>query len=344
MIVSLIKNVNYIYFSLHAEEVITSNYIKDNNDGIFVSSLQFETIERLYLFLRDSTFEEQKYIVLDFRSIKHIQANIISKIISIRDLGYKLIFKNISSEVHEALAINVIVNPKNLNNEMNGYDTFYYFSSDYEEIYSVDLNEKKLFNKEFERILKEKNYIVEYDKKHSSSFVYLHSFIDLKKFISHEQPFFYFALYKLAMKIKYKWKTEIGNNPILVSQSLTSTFIVSILSKLLNLDILVFDKIGPITKLYNKLEKHNFDKRKYIVVSDLVCLGTEVKITKSLIEFSGGKYLGNVSLVKIETLTREDLSLENIDHTISIFSVTNENNKELNYYIYTNLNPLPVNG
>lgn len=344
MIVSLIKNVNYIYFSLHAEEVITSNYIKDNNDGIFVSSLQFETIERLYNFLKESSFKEQKYIVLDFRNIKHIQANIITKIINIRDLGYKLIFKNISLEIHEPLSINVIVNDNNLKNTSDGYDTFYYFTSESEEIYSVDLDEKKLFNKEFERILKEKKYIVEYKKKHASSFIYLHSFIDLKKFISHEHPFIYFALYKLAMKIKYKWRTEIDNNPILVSQSLTSTFIVSILSKLLNLDILVFDKIGPITKLYNKLEKHNFDKRNYIVVSDLVCLGTEVKITKSLIEFSGGKYLGNVSLVKIETLTREDLNLENIDHTISIFSVTNKNNKELNYYIYTNLNPLPING
>jgi hypothetical protein len=104
-----------------------------------------------------------------------------------------------------------------------------------------------------------------------------------------------------------------------------------------NFVLLVFDKIGPITKLYNKLENHNFDKRKYIIVSDLVCLGTEVKITKSLIEFSGGQYLGNVSLIKIETLAREDLQLDNIDRTISIFSINRENNEDLKYFIYTNL-------
>ena len=121
---------------------------------------------------------------------------------------------------------------------------------------------------------------------------------------------------------------------------MTSTFIVSVLSKLLNLDIVVFDKIGPITKLYNKIDKHNFEKSKYIVVSDLVCLGTEVKITKNLIEFSGGKYLGNVSLVKVETLNREDLKLENIDRTISVFSITENNNQELEYFIYTNLKSL----
>lgn len=343
MIVSLIKNVDYLYFSLHAEEVFTSNYIKDNNEGVFVSSLQFETVDRLFNFVKDTTFKEQKFIILDFSSIHHIQANIISKIIEIRNLGFELVFKNLVPQIFESLSLSIIVNEKNILNSENGYDTFYYFKSDSEVIYRIDLNEKKIFNKEFERILKEKNYIVEHKEKHSSSFIYLKSFIDLKKFISIETPFVYFALYKLAMKIKYKWNQEIKYKPILVSQSLTSTFIVSILSKLLKLDILVFDKIGPITKLYNKLEKHNFDKRKYIVVSDLVCLGTEVKITKSLIEFSGGQYLGNVSLVKIETLTREDIQLDNIDRTISIFSITNENNEYLNYYIYTNLKPMSIN-
>lgn len=341
MIVSLIKNVDYLYFCLHAEEVFTSNYIKDNNEGVFVSSLQFETIDRLYSFLKKPTFEEQKYIVLDFKNILHTQANIVSQIIKIRNLGFKLIFKNIVQEIFDSLSLNIIVNNQNNLNDKNGYDTFYYFTSDSEIIYSIELNEKKIFNIEFERIMKK--YVIPYNEKHASSFIYLKSFIDLKKFISTERPFIYYALYKLSMKIKYKWNQEIKAKPILVSQSLTSTFIISILSKLLRLDILVFDKIGPITKLYNKLEKHNFDKRKYIIVSDLVCLGTEVKITKNLIEFSGGQYLGNVSLVKIETLTRNDLEMNNIDRTISIFSITNENNEDLNYYIYTNLKPMPIN-
>jgi hypothetical protein len=343
MIVSFIKDVNYLYFNLHAEEVITSNYYKENNKGIYVSSLHFETVDRLYCFIKDFKLEEQQYIILDFKNLLFIQSNIISKIIDIRSLGFKIIFKNIIPEIFDSLSVNVITNEKNIRNVNNGYNTFYYFTSDSELIYTLEINEKDLFIKEFKRLLKEKEYITEYNEKHTSSFVYLYSFLDLKKFISIERPFIYFALYKLALKIKFNWEKELKNNPILVSQSLNSTFLVSVLSKFLNLDILVFDKIGPITKLYNKLEKHNFDKRKYIVVSDLVCLGTEVKITKSLIEFSGGEYLGNVSLVKIETLSRKDLELKNIDRTISIFSITRDNNEELNYYIYTNLKPMPKN-
>mgnify|MGYP003606498120 CR=1 FL=1 len=339
MIISYIENPLYIYFNLHAEEVISSNYLNDDNQGVYIASLQFETINRIYNFIKESKTIIQKDIVFDFKNIEHIQANILTKIIEIRDLGFKLTFLNISDRIIDSLSLKNIVNDKHIISNNNGYEIFYFFSDADSIIYETIIKSDKLFYDEFKNRLK-KEYIVEYKKPHASSFVYLHSFIDLKKFISKERPFVYYALYRLAMKIKEKWQPQLINNPILVGQSLTSTFIVSILSKLLKLDILVFDKIGPITKLYNKLEKHNFENRKYIVVSDLVCLGTEVKITKNLIEFSGGKYLGNVSLVKVETLTREDLQLDNVDRTISVFSITENNNQELKYYIYTNLKAL----
>ena len=339
MIISYIEKPLYIYFNLHAEEVISSNYLNDDNQGIYIASLQFETINRISNFIKDLNTITQKDIVLDFNNIEHIQANILTKIIEIREANFQLTFLNISEKIIDSLSLRNIVNDKNIFIENKGYDIFYFFSNAVSTLYECSIKSDKLFIEEFKNRLK-KEYIVEYKKPHASSFVYLNSFVDLKKFISNERPFIYYALYRLAIKIKEKWQPELNNNPILVGQSLTSTFIVSILSKLLKLDILVFDKIGPITKLYNKLEKHNFENRKYIVVSDLVCLGTEVKITKNLIEFSGGKYLGNVSLVKVETLTREDLNLDSIDRTISVFSITENNNQELKYSIYTNLKSL----
>jgi acyl carrier protein len=337
MIVSLIETPNYSYINLHAEEVISSNYLNDDNQGIYISSLQFETVNRLFNFLKKAPAKFSN-IVLDFNNIQNVQSNIIDKIIEIRDLGYKLVFINISEKLIKPLALNTIENSKNILNVKNEYNIFYFFSEKESDLYQIDIESGNVFYYEFKkRLIK---YIDEYKRPHASSFVYLHSFIDLKKFISFETPFIYYALYRLAIKIKENWESNLKDKPILVGQSLTSTFIVSVLSKLLKLDILVFDKIGPVNKLYNKLEKHNYENKKYIVVSDLVCLGTEVKITKNLIEFSGGKYLGNVSLAKIETLTREDLDLDSIDRTISVFSITDKNNVELNYYIYTNLKKL----
>jgi hypothetical protein len=338
MIISLIETPEYSYFNLHAEEVISSNYLNDDNQGIYISSLQFETVNRLFNFIKKSTFKSTENIVLDFENIEHLQSNIFDKIIEIRNLNYKLILLNISEKIIKQLSLDAIVNSKNTFNDKKGYDIYYFFAETRSDLYDVKIKSSIVFSNNFKDRLK--NYIDEYKKPHVSSFVYLHSFIDLKKFISFETPFIYYALYRLAIKIRVKWESSLKDEPILVGQSLTSTFIVSVLSKLLKLDILVFDKIGPINKLYDKLEKHNYENKKYIVVSDLVCLGTEVKITKNLIEFSGGKYLGNVSLTKIETLTREDLNLGSIDRTISIFSITNKNNVELNYYIYTNLNKL----
>lgn len=340
MIISHIETPLFNYFNLHAEEVISSNYFNDDNQGIYISSLQFETVNRLLNYIKECDFKSQNNIVLDFNNIEHIQPNILKKVIEIREMKFKLTFLNVSSNIIEALSLQNVENSKNILNESNGYDAFYFFTDSSSDIYSIEIKNDKIFYDEFKKILKANNYIIEYDKPHASSFVYLSSFIDLKKFISNERPFIYYALYRLAIKIKSKWEIQLKDKPILVGQSLTSTFIVSVLSKLLKLDILVFDKIGPITKLYNKLEKHNFENRKYIVVSDLVCLGTEVKITKNLIEFSGGKYLGSVSLVKVETLTREDLKLESIDRTISVFSITDKNNQDLKYFIYTNLKPL----
>lgn len=337
MIISFIKNADCFYISLHAEEVFSSNYLKDSTDGISIQSLQFETLQRIYDFLEKKKTADIKCIVLDFKYIAHTQPNLTEKFVAFRKLG-KIVFLNVEKTLIKPLSLLTVDNSNNVQNEAGGFDLFYFFSNDKDEIYDLKIKSREIFDASFlERI---KNYVTPYKKKHTSSFVYLNSFIDLKKFISIERPFIYFALYRLAISINKHWEKAINEKPILVCQSLSSTFIVSILSKLLNLDILVFDKIGPITKLYNKIEKHNFEQRKYIIVSDLVCLGTEVKITKNLIEFSGGKYLGNVSLVKVETLNRDDLPLGNIDRTIATFSITRNNNKVLNYFIYTNLEPV----
>lgn len=339
MIISCIKSIDYIYFNLHAEEVISSNFLNEGgHQGVLVQSLQFETICRILMFVKENNFEKDLNIVLDFKEIKHVQSNILTKLIELRNLGYSLTFLNLSIELHNGLSLQVIENAKNQLNEKETFSVFYFFTTEEHKAYDLSLDEGKIFYNYFKNKLL--NYVIKYDDLHTSTAVYLRSFVDLKKFISRENPLIYYALYRLAIKVKEKWEEELKSSPILVCQSLTSSYIVSILSNFLKLDILVFDKIGPINKLYSKLEKHNFENRKYIVVSDLVCLGTEVKITKNLIEFSGGKYLGNVSLVKVETLKREHIKLDNIDRTIAVFSINDKNNEELGYSIYTNLKPI----
>lgn len=186
------------------------------------------------------------------------------------------------------------------------------------------------------------NYTKSLDGKeiyHSSSSVYLSKWINIKKFISVDREFFLYAIYNLAIKTYLKWFKDLipldnESKPILICQNLNSSYITSILSTLLRSDIVILDQIGPINKMYSTLDSKIENNKKYIVVSDLVCLGTEIKIAKSLIEFLGGRYLGNVSIVRIQTI---DPVFRSFDDAECVFVVDKENNKEIGYKISTAL-------
>jgi len=334
MLISRIFTDNFIYFNLHAEEVITSNFIEDNNIGIFGDRLQISTIDRVFGYLKEGS-SEIKNLVFDFKHIKACQPNLNKSIISIKDDGYRILLINIHDDLCKDLAFNSL---QNSNNKLvdNIYVKFFLFEDEADTFTKVDINTALFFESEFRKKIKQ--FVYPYDKPHTSSLVYLTSYVDTKKFMSFEKEFMLFAIYKLANRIKKEWPSEIKKDPILICQSMNSSYIVSILSTLLKLDILILDKIGPVNKLYNRLDNNISNKRKYIVVSDLVCLGTEVKIVKNLIHFIGGKCLGNVSLIKTETLKKSDIAKDNA--TIAVFSIKRENNKELNYNITTDLEPL----
>ena len=139
------------------------------------------------------------------------------------------------------------------------------------------------------------------------------------------------------MKMREKWELNDENTdkkkPVLFCQNLNSSFIASLLSSFLKLDILSMDHIGPINKVYSNLKNRIKNGSNYIVISDLVCLGTEVKICKNVINYSGGNYVGNASIVRIETLNPED---DYSDYEY-IFKITKANNTSIGYKIETAL-------
>lgn len=335
MIISKITTQNFIYFNLHAEEVVYSNYINDNNIGIYGDRLQIPTIDRVIEEIERMKDNQIKNIVLDFKFINACQPNLNRSIINLKNKGFKILLINISKKLCEELAFDSFENLNNIS-QNDVFMKFYLFENNIVDFTNIDINPSNIFYDEFKT--KIKLYINPHSEPHTSSFVYLTSYVDMKKFMSHENKLLLYSLYLLAIKIKTEWRKEIENDPILICQSMNSAYIVSILSTFLKLDILIFDKIGPVNKLYNRLDNNISDKRKYIVVSDLVCLGTEVKIVKSLIQFVGGKCLGNVSLIKTETLRRDHI--KKVNATIAIFSIRKENNKELKYNITTNLDPV----
>lgn len=356
MIISKLYTENFIYYNLHSEEVVTSNFIKDTDLGIFCDRLNSETVKRVITDIENSDSPITN-IAFDFDKIEATQQNLRTEFNLLRRQGYNIVFLNITKEIIEVFGYDSFNHTSNITAQLEffdkgtsdprkkeGYKKFYYNEDD-NDFYQEGVKISEIFKEYFKAKLVP--YSEKHEKEHTSSFVYLTSYINLKKFISHEKELYTYSIYILACKILKEWQKEgyipfysplmvhKPETPVLVCQSMNSAYIVSILSNLLKLDVLILDKIGPINKLYSSLNKNIVENRNYIVVSDLVCLGTEVKIVKNIIQFLGGKYLGNVSLIKTETLKKEHIKRK--DATLAVFSIDRTNYKELNYHIKTDL-------
>lgn len=332
MIISKLITENYIYVNLHAEQVITANYLESSRDGIFVAELNLTTLNKVVTELLNET-DKRDVLLLDFKFLAFLQPNLKSLFIDLKNGGYKIILLNIESKIIEDNGFGIVTNT---NNELEGttYKKFYFYDGEESSVLPFELDINNAFYEKFKKILIA-NKCTEENIKHTSSFVYISSYIDIKKIITFEREFILYAIYKLAIKISEEYIIDKSTPPKLVCQSLNGSFIASILSTYLNLDIVIFDKIGPVNKLYSRLNKVIEEDCEYVVISDLVCLGTEVKIVRNLIHFLGGKYLGSIALIKVETLAKSHI--DKIDTTTAVFSIRNSNNQELGYKIYTNL-------
>lgn len=353
--VSIIHTDNYTYFNLHAEQVFTSNYLVHTQSGIFVTRLESTIFDRIKQHILENKCI--KVVVLDFEYLVSSLLNVCDKINELKQ-HVTIILLNVSKKtfVDKLSNVNNSQNHQYLRiNDKNEeyYERYYYFQEDASGITSIEIDTKKILKNEFLKRLQERDinnkfkYVVSHspfnkESVHPSSSIYLSSYVNLKAFMvsKENKSFIFYALYCLALKIDKEIRNSGIKNKqvVLVCQSLNGSYITSILSTLLKLDVLVFDKIGHVNKLYARPHKIVNNEKAYIIVSDLVCLGTEVKITKSILEFFGAKYLGHVALIKTETLKSTDI--ERKDVTIAVFSINESNNEELGYEIYTNLKPL----
>lgn len=343
MVISAIfnKTTESVYINLHAEQSFTGSFLIFNDDienniieGVYQSLLKEDTVKRINDFF-DSE-KKTKLLVLDFNYIDDIQLNKPDLFVSLKEKTELLTFININKEIIDKVGVSFFNSPSNITNG-NIYEQFFLTEKECNEIQILGTDE--LFENVFlQKLIECKETQDSGKKKHHSSSVYLPVFLDLKKMMINERPFFIYVVYMLAMKMRIKWEIDDldeqeNNKPILFCQNLNSSYIASILSSFLKLDLLSMDHIGPINKVYSNLKNRIQEGLNYIVISDLVCLGTEVKICKNVINYSGGKYIGNASIVRVETLHPED-DYSNYEY---IFKITKENNSEIGYVIETAL-------
>jgi hypothetical protein len=325
MIISKIEKEDFIYYNLHAEQTITGAYFTGSScSGVIDEHLTKSTLERI---LEDVNSKTDKIIVLDFFRLKDVSNNLKLDIYSISKECKVLIFKNINKNCVKKLEISNILNENNVKSGTIYITLYYSNESDKYELESTD----NIFKEKFEEIVDKQTDDTIEEEYHHSSTVYLTKYIDVKRIISIEKSFFIYCLYELAVQINERWLIEIRKNkeemPILVCQNLNTSYMASILSTFLNLDVLILDHIGPINTMYSSLNNKIEENKNYIIVSDVVCLGTEVKIVKSLITFLGGKIYGNISIIKLDTLKENHKQEEESKlKSISVCNINKENN------------------
>lgn len=335
MIISRIEIDNMTFFNLHAEQAFEGSFGSFLNKdiqqaGIFQNTISKSTVDKILQEIENNPIKTDN-VLFDFENIELLQVN---QNVPFAELLTGLKTKNI-----------VLANIKNEITQSLGYAKHINSGSDITNV-KVQNNEKSVplltTKQAFESYFHEKlmsNFLENNIKHHKSSPVYINKFIDLKKFITYDQKLFVYSLYFLSLSmIEEKqtrgWIIRKGENNIdLFSQNMNSAFIASILSHFLQLNVILIDHVGPINKIYSSFKNRINRNKKYLVVADVVCLGTEVKIAKNIIEFSGGEYLGNVSIVRINTLKDEDKKYEDVE---TVYLVEKGNNK-IGYSIKTAL-------
>src|SRR5690606_14645747 len=140
MIVSKFNTGDFIYYDLHSEEVITSNFIEDVNLGIYCDRLQSITMDRIVADIKNKGTEGISNIAFDFTSIVAIQTNINGYFTTLKNKGFSIVFVNITKEIIAQLGYDSITNSDNKNTTViffdkttlspikkEGYSRFYFF-------------------------------------------------------------------------------------------------------------------------------------------------------------------------------------------------------------------------
>lgn len=320
MIRAKIFNEDTVIFDLHAEQVFLNiGKISRIKEGIFIKHLSNKPLDALKEHIIDVT---QTNVYLDFSNLKSVQNNLKSIFFSILKTileNHKNFFiANINETIKKQLKLEEILNELGINNDK---------ISESDEILTLSQNQIVENYAEFKKNLFESKLVEllikntpDYNETHSSSPVRLPRYINIKGLI-HEKTFFYYCLYLLGINLSQGFFKD-NSNKVIFCQTLNGAFIGSFLSELLNIDIIFLDHIGPINKLYGPSLSNRIEPgREYVVVSDVVCLGTELQVAKNIIIYRGGVYAGNINIIRIKTL-KESL----YKNEVSLFRIDSENN------------------
>lgn len=136
-----------------------------------------------------------------------------------------------------------------------------------------------------------------------SSNVYVNKYINVKSLFMNYN---YMILVVKGLKelVKTKFKSDLSD-AILLGVSNNGIILANLLSYELQIPVQSLNRLGPVYCLDKQTDRNNqFNNNKYILISDVVCMGGEYKMANGIVDILGSKLLGGICVVKIRDVYR----------------------------------------
>lgn len=263
-------------------------------DGVRGHIVDTENLKRL---IADLKKEEKEFIFIDMRYIFKAVSRAFKFMVD-DEILEKTVFFNINeeSQVKEYLDVDL----QGMVEKRSEHSLFIFFSKKAKEQFlQTDL--EKLYKQK--RINMLRSYMNKQINFLQSSGVYSSMSLDYKKMFENPQDF-KFAVGELFYKIlEIKNNTEID---CLVAASKNAMVLTTILSSQLNIPVSYHTNIGQKyvkQKSPDKIKHQRDDirtKKRFLMIFDVICLGTEARILNAIINILDGELIGAVGLVCVQ--------------------------------------------
>lgn len=279
--ISEIITEDYIILNIHMEQSYTDflNYNSDFNhheinnsfNCMKVNDFSYGTIDRIIKYKKGIT----KKLILDFRN---------EKIIGLQN--------NMGQHIKECFEGNVFA--INICDELKR---------------KLDLAENKILNEGINyydylesECFKQITNIIENQTYECANGIILSKYINIKKIIENNDQLFKWC-YLLCEKL---YNNGIFSNlnksrkPVLLAHTLNGICIATMISKLLNLEMIYIDHLGAHNRIMGSNFLDNYDPyQNYLLVVDFICQGNEILRAQNIIQFIGGNYIGFIGIMKL---------------------------------------------
>lgn len=136
-----------------------------------------------------------------------------------------------------------------------------------------------------------------------SSNVYVNKYINVKSLFL-KRNYMLLVIKDLKDIIKEQFKSDL-EELVLLGVSNNGIILANLLSYELQRPVQSLNRLGPVYCLDKKIERaKDFYNKKYVLVSDVVCMGGEYKMAQGIVDILGSTLLGGVCVVKIRDVYR----------------------------------------